>query len=282
MTPGRSTETLDPDVFTALVELTIKQPWLAERGEEFLSISKEFPGDKEFELLVDLVSRFNYVTSSDIRRAGREIVRMVEHVWDLDPTDTVITAKNIDDQNDSSGALSYHMQTIFAGGNKHWIKNNFRSNIKPVLFDGQIKNLILIDDFSGSGKSLNKLLTWIQNNTPTGGVKNVYACFVCCMQATFDKDYPSILKKLHASRSLTRGISDYYTTDLADKVATMQKMESRLVGLPANYHFGYEASEALYACENFNIPNNNFPIFWFRTGGSGRRRVALLPRIERR
>lgn len=281
MTPTRSNVILDEDLFSILVSLTKKQSWLADKGDEFLSLSKECHNTNQFSLIVDLLDRFTYFDGAGIQAAGKEIVHTIESVWDLSPSNTVITAKNIESQNDSSGAMAYMMQGPFSAGNKDWIKGNFRNNIKDVLNDHNVRNLILIDDFSGSGKSLQKLLTWIENTKPKDSEKNVYACFLCAMYATYDQNYPSILKKLFSVKSIGRGISDHYKEDLGEKVATMVEVEKELVGLPHKYRFGFEKTEALYACQNFNIPNNNFPVFWYKATKAGKKRGTLFPRIER-
>lgn len=282
MHPPRSTTVLTEQTFGQIFGLTAKQPWLATKYEEVLSLHNECDSEAKLSLILDLIGRFTYISGDQVELSAAQIRRVIETDWGLDPSDTAISTKNIDDQNDSSVAVHYHMQSQFAAGSKAWSTDNFILKLTEAVENPNIKNIVLIDDFSGSGFSLEKFVRWIEKRADGAKAeKNVYACFFCTMQATWDRDYPASLKKLFSVRTLSKGIADFYKETAPQMTALMKEIESSIPDFPDGYSLGYEASETLYISQGFNMPNNNFPIFWLKSTKNGVARKPLFHRLTK-
>ena len=93
----------------------------------------------------------------------------------------------------------------------------------------------------------------------------------------------AITHPLYSSEWLLKGISETLTGDnliVATKI--MEEMEDLLkprIGRQYLPKFGFERSESLYNYENDNIPNNVFPIFWWKKYKNNRFRVPMFRRI---
>lgn len=282
MSVPRSNAILSGEAFQKIFGLTARQPWLVRKQDELLALHAECTTHEQLELVVDLLDRFNFVDSHETERSAREIVDQVENKWDLDPENTAVVTKNIEEESDSSSAVNYLIQPQFAQAKKKWNKANFYQKLGSALLADHVRDIVIVDDFSGTGNSLYKVLKWVEGKLHESGKnKNVYACFFCVMSSTTGRKYPEVLKGLYSVRTIRRGISDHYNADVDAKIAVMKELEQNLAGLGKDYSLGYEQSEALYVCHNFNMPNNNFPIFWYDKGRSGTPRKPLFYRLTR-
>lgn len=77
---------------------------------------------------------------------------------------------------------------------------------------------------------------------------------------------------------LKKGISDHFEGDqLKENIAAVTNMEKQLdkPKKVKRFSMGFMQSESLYNLADTNIPNNVFPIFWWRylIGGVPRKRI---------
>jgi hypothetical protein len=175
---------------------------------------------------------------------------------------------------------SHLLQLIKAKfANHFWIEDNFISTIGRGRY--KIKdnvNIILFDDFIGTGETINTKFAWMKGHVGRSGASgvNLKLISIACMEEGFDLlksqgiDFftPLVLKK---------GISGYhFNQDALNKKQQMLQLEAKLMDLVLikqrsktksyqlkHYSLGYEQSETLYAIEGMNISDNVFPIFWW-------------------
>lgn len=117
--------------------------------------------------------------------------------------------------------------------------------------------LILVDDYIGSGKTLNKTLLELNKN-PTVGSKFAIVSMVIQDQAKLLLEENNISH--YYSVLLKKGISDNNNSPhLEKKMELMRTIENKIPKV-SRYRLGYEKSEALITL--MRTPNNTFPIFW--------------------
>lgn len=270
---------IDVDTFQKALELIAKKQWLVTKERKLIDLLSECKNRSELNLISDLILRFRYFEGINIEFCLRSIAHQINSVWNLGANNTVIVGKKIEEFSDSSLAVNYMIQPSFASYNG-WSKGSFTKNLENSIFNAKYDNIVIVDDYSGSGLSLNKLCKWTEDKIRSQSRQiNIYACFFCVSQQTISSQHP-ILKELYAVQTINRGISDHFGQNSIE-IDTMKSIEARLKNLPARYEFGFEQTEALYGSQNFNIPNNNFPVFWWDKAASGTRRNAMFARIGR-
>ncbi|MCM1140698.1 MAG: hypothetical protein NC453_19175 [Muribaculum sp.] len=139
------------------------------------------------------------------------------------------------------------------------------NNIKELLciqsFDDT--TLVLVDDFVGSGETIEKAFYDISIRLKVYGKvirKFVVLCIVAMHQAIERLSRSGI--QVYCTHEISRGISDFYSgKDLTNATRIMTEIERKL-NVSDNFKFGYRQSEALVSMER--CPNNTFALF--RTG----------------
>lgn len=281
----RSPMLLNIELFRQLFKLTADLPWLKKKDEPFIKLLEQCKSTRERDLLIDLVSRWHFLDSSHLDDATTNMSNQICEVWKLQATETVITAIADSNKPDGSQALIQALKNKlpFKAG---WKESNFCNTLTGSLQTVKtVSNVVLVDDFTGTGIKLERKLKWYQNklNGLVGGnlSPRIYFCGLACMNIAKPLLDKTTLQEYYSHLWLDRGISDHYSgVSLNEAISDMQRLESDLSNLPAGYSLGYGKSEALYAQEPYNVPNNVFPIFWWNHGTNGTPRVTLFRRSE--
>jgi len=117
--------------------------------------------------------------------------------------------------------------------------------------------LVFVDDFIGSGKTLDSTLTIALENK---SIDNNYSILSTIIQEGTVTELLERKIDVLYGKSAKKGISEYYEDDeLESKVKLMNEIENKIPGVK-NYRFGFEKSEGLATL--MRTPNNTFPIFW--------------------
>ncbi|BDS18792.1 hypothetical protein KAM546c_00530 [Enterobacter roggenkampii] len=145
----------------------------------------------------------------------------------------------------------------------------------------QLKDIILVDEFVGSGKTVIDRVKTIKTQFKNDNIDD-FTIQVKVLASTKQ----GLLKireqgiKITSQLVLNRGISDYYSSPIAEeKIDRMLELEKIL---SAEYNgrerpsLGYGKAEALYYRENTNLPNSVFPIFWWAEYLNKKERETLL------
>ncbi|PHK30940.1 hypothetical protein VF13_39420, partial [Nostoc linckia z16] len=272
----RAESVLSQSTFERIFGLTKKCPWLLGRQKELSSLSSECVSEDELLLVIDLLERFSYVDGPEVARRCAQIRDKIISDWSLSKEDTRIVCKSIEEMTDSSVAVNYFLQQSF--GAVGWKKDNFSKYLSRSIENKNINNIVIVDDFSGTGNSLKELSLWIEKKQELLLNKKFFVCLFCAMEQTFLQDYNGVFSDIFSIEIQKKGISDYNEGDVVRNLFVMSGIEER-IRTSKKYRLGYEGSEALYCTENFNIPNNNFPVFWQTRSGKGSTRSALFGRI---
>lgn len=272
--------------FRLIMEICQKQPWIASKVDKVETlIFSECNKKEQQKLLLDLISRFEHLSHARyiecLRKLGSEIITES----DLLDDNTLIVAMAADSGADSSQYVIVGLRTIMEelGWEKHRFVNAFGKTYQEYKKSNAHKNIILVDEFVGSGQTVSsrvKELKRVFDEKEVSGysirVKVLASTEIAIEKLTADGI--SITSQI----KIKKGISDYYEpSEIHDKINLMLELESNLIetiddkDMPS---LGYGKCESLYCRDDGNVPNNVFPIFWWPQLKDGSRRNRLLIR----
>lgn len=276
---ARSSITVEKDTLATILELVGSRPWLKQKSESLASLLTECSSKEETDLVVHLLSKFRYFDSYTLNAALDTALPEIEEKWELSPEDTVFSTLARDDNLDSGTLfLSAARNRLQSEG---WKKSHFVSKFYAIDFEKEswIKKIVLCDDFTGTGRTLNRKVNWLRKKF--AGIETndceIYFFGLVCMEFSISV-IEKTLDKYHFCELLEKGLSDHFSGDeLTEKVAASSRMEKQLhrPNKVKKFSRGYMQSESLYNLADTNIPNNVFPIFWWRklVGGIPRKRI---------
>ncbi|WP_152455518.1 phosphoribosyltransferase [Roseivivax sp. THAF40] len=281
----RAKETMTRDMFGMLMQLTTQQPWLTRRSEELYDTLAVCDDEGQKNLIVDLISRFHFRSAQQYLEDRRSIASKISRDWKCLPTNTMLIALQDNGCADSSSAAVQQFKGPLAEY-ADWKTHNFISSLREVVDrtkDGS--NIIIVDDFCGSGETISKKVLWLREKLQQAGKSaSLFVAVGSSMEQSKEVICP-LVKDFYSVHWLKKGICDFYSgQDSVNAVKLMESIEEELADRYGNkkikdYAFGWRRSEALCYLEGENPPNNNFPIFWWRKVKPNLDRTALLPRV---
>ncbi len=280
----KSPQLINPEVFTRLRKLFTKIRWLDDLEDKFLEMWNLCSDSHQQDLVIELIHRFSYITSRDVRQCGEAITNHITTQWKADPDRTLIIAFADSNKPDGSQALLQSIKDKFASKDR-WSEENFVNKITAGAY--KLKSgdtAILIDDFVGTGNTAKNRINWLVKQLQT---RHITECKIFMVALAMMEPARTVLDLLpienyFAYLWLRKGISDEYKGDqLVARTQSMTELE-KLLGKSfkkhnlATYHFGFKHSEALFSLEAQNTPNNVFPIFWWPVLNSGKKRNTMF------
>ena len=273
---------LPREEFFRLKNIHDKSPWLAYENVLGLYELWELTDcENHKEMLEFLISRFSYVDSEGVRDACKSIANQIQSVWALSSDNTIITA--ICDNTDPDGS-QYVLQAMKNKFSANWRNSFYNAITNAVHKVGRGYNLVIIDDFIGTGNTVVRKVKYVRNTLEELGIEGV-SIYVCSLAAMNFSGIvvADVVKNSYSYMYLHKGISE-----LAPEVkrgtytAAMHALEAHLYWSSKKrkrYSFGYDKSEALFSLETTNVPNNVFPIFWWPLLNPGVDRSTILRRL---
>lgn len=281
----RSNEHMSRDVFATLLDLTNKQPWLVRRSRQLFDTVGLCATEAEKELLIDLISRFHFRSVQNHLDDLRALAEKIVHDWGCLPENTILVALEDRELADSSAMLVQQLKGPLAELGA-WKTGNFLSQLGEVV--RRAKNgstIVFVDDFCGSGESIQKKVLWLRNELQSAGKEAIIRVAVGSSMNQSKSIIQPVVDDFYSVHWLAKGLDDYYQDkELAEAVATMRGIEDKLGERHgrkklSDYSFGWKQSEALFYLEGGNPPNNNFPVFWWPKLKPAHDRETLLPRV---
>ncbi len=262
---------LTRDHFRLVFDLMKKFPWLLEKEEAVVRLLyQECESEEERSLILELIDRITHLSRVDYSNYIERLAEKIISDLGLSDENSQIVAMACNSQPDSSQLIIYDLKIALS--KKGWFNqkmvNNFQKALRTYKSSPQHKNIVLVDEFVGSGQTL------------LGRVKTIKTQFKCSKIDDYSITAVVLVSTEQGEKivrdngidlftfvSLKKGISDFYSgEDLQLKLDLMRKLEGILaenykgIELPA---LGYGELEALYSREDGNTPNNVFPIFWW-------------------
>lgn len=260
---------ISADALHDMIELFNAQPWTKNRHEELTELWNICISRDQQLLIKDLINNFFIFDYEHEENSCNKFNTQI-HNWGLQPSKTwIVAVANKSEVDGSTAALQKLKNKVLPYEDWH---SRFLPNIPEAA--EKIKNnanVVLFDDFLGTGNKMVRKVEWIKKLLNDKGIKNIN--FFCACFSGMEFGIQHIQKTLgipiFTANSLKRGISERYTGNQLERaVELMKQIEEQLNPNYKNkklseYTFGYKKSEALYYAINDNCPNNVFPIFWW-------------------
>ncbi|MEZ8503455.1 hypothetical protein AB6D08_19280 [Vibrio splendidus] len=275
------------NIFKIIFKLTKKQPWLEDRSEELEKlIFEDCKTAEEQELILELLERFTHVSHKEFSQLTNSLVEDIVTEPNLTDATTQIVAMTGDNSSDSAQFVLYSLKPLF----EKW---KWRQHITVTSFQkayreykkqgGKHSNIILVDEFVGSGKTIIGRVQTLKKLFSDNGIDDISIKVKVIAASSIG------IKKAHECNvdltsflTIEQGISEHYSEgEIAEKLAIMDKLEAILStsyesrNLPK---FGYGGTESLYTRDDGNTPNSVFPIFWWPFFSDDTDRETLLIR----
>lgn len=266
--------------FNSIFDLGLQYDWLITCETGFMELWNSAEDDKnQKKLILYLIHKFLYVDSNKADEFCGMIVRQITDGWGLQPRNTTITAACDNSNPDGSQLMVQKLKNRFPF---YWRESNF-SNSLPVALYGLSSNdnMVICDDFVGTGNTMVRKTEYALEVIRKRKLENVQLYIVSFAAMRFSKH--DIMYPFYSCEWLLKGISETLTGDnLVIATRIMEDMEKILKPNIGNRYlpkFGYKRSESLYNYENDNIPNNVFPIFWWKKYKDNKFRVPMFRHI---
>ncbi|UBM61321.1 hypothetical protein LA303_07775 [Candidatus Sulfidibacterium hydrothermale] len=221
--------------------------------------------EEEINLIIELTHMFQWMSYNDYHNNLRMLLKQVlkESLKNKNQLILFPIIKPTDEDKLKSGHVVMKMIESIKpsiSGFKN-VRLKLFSEFKDIKSDnfqmGKSDYFILVDDYIGSGKTLTKTLSKINEN---GSIRNNYGVLAIAIQKQAKQLFEEKGITIYNSMILKKGISDtYISPELEKKIEIMQKIENKIPKV-SKYRFGYEKSEALISL--MKTPNNTFPVFW--------------------
>ena len=238
--------------------------------------------DSQKQLVSDLLTHFLYL---DEDRYANSLIRIAQYIKSLDlPIQTTaLVAFCHDSKADSSQQLLQELKVVVSTELGSALETINRFDKIQKYYKQGIRHFIAVDEFSGSGQTvLNRFKDFCAWKLEDASIH-------FCLLATMNEAKLLVSDSgcnFYAANVLNKGISDFYATrDIPKMNQAMKDLESGLEPVIketklADYSFGYGHAEALYYKNLGNIPNNVFPIFWWKEYLGKEKRDSLFVRVQ--
>lgn len=274
------------DEYKKLINLYMNQRWLVDKKDALNDLFALGDDQTSKNLIYSLLERFKYISNDSYCLLLNEITDYIINDSGFEKEKIQLLSLTYEDETDSSQKILYDVTNhLYAKGWRN-IKtvNVFGKAIKAYNKLGKTQ-IIAIDEFIGSGKTLRVRHDWISKNI--GGEFEIVYIFV----AGIEQSISELLEEginIICPLQLKKGISEYYNgEELIVKQDKMLDLELKLAQKINDkelytYSFGYGDAQALYSLEenNGNTPNSVFPIFWWLKDKEEKERNTLLSRRE--
>jgi hypothetical protein len=274
----------DRDVFNTVFSLMARQPWLAEKNEALSNmLFEECKCIRTREMLIDVLSNFFYLSNQSYMQSLEALALEVIEEGNIE-TETQFVAMAGGADSDSSHSVLYGLKFFFA---KHGWKlfkgvSSFGAAYKTYTRSGQ-KNIIVVDDFVGSGQTVIGRSAELFRVFKNAGVEDFKISFKVLVSTEFGlaavKEAGIEVTTQHV---IKKAIDDRYPEALASEYRDLMiAFESCLskefngIEMPS---LGYNGAQAAYCREQTNSPNSVFPVFWWPVSRSNEDRLTLLHR----
>lgn len=272
----------DPNEIEEIMVFLDQHSWLKPRVKEFVKLRNFCSNKDQINMIKDLISNFVFLEQNDVYSACEDIKNyLYEHNYNA--TNTIIYCFSDSAETDGSQAFMYSFKNHLP---RHdgWNDINFNNSFLNIQsHNNNFKNIILLDDFIGSGQTAEKRIlkakSYLDKIDP-----NISIAIISLASMEFGINY--LLSKeitVFSPIQIKKGLSDYYIgEELEKRKDMMSELESKLSQkkrFKRFYPFGFEQSEALFSYGWNNIPNNVFPIFWVDETKDGKPRETIFRRI---
>lgn len=280
--------------FEHLTEMYLKHSWLREQVNfvGFEDLWFDYEKNEEKIIIKKLVDNFKYLDQESAELKVKDHLSQLIIDKNLKWNNTIFIGFKKNKFADGSAIFLNFIKPILNEINSSWIEENLFS----YLYDGierikkggfkdvgiDLENVVLIDDFIGTGGTAIKINKLVKEAIEKQSkIINLYMFSMASME-----EGRELIEKSHIEfRScfiLKKGTELAFSKSERDKAKESIRKLERILHEGSDkmklkdFTLGYGESEALYSWNRFNIPNNNYPIFWWhRYLGDGKRKTMF-------
>lgn len=279
---------IPPEAFSDLMDLLERSSWLKYYYNSLIELWNFCDLNDQQQLLKELFLRFSFIDSFQLDEIGKKIAKHICQDLDLKPINTKIVAIADSNKPDGSVAGVQFLKNKFSV-HDNWKEQNFISSITSAAYDAKNNdNIILFDDFIGSGKTINDKLVYFRKTLAERKIriKSLNVISFAAMSFGLIKIKEDSGLDVFTAIELKKGITEFNTPEEAEKKIKLMtdlehKLKPTMKGLKLrDHHLGYGRSEALFQISGYNCPNNLFPIFWWPLDKDSIQRNTLFNRAR--
>lgn len=235
--------------------------------------------EEQKELLYMLLDKFSYVTWELLLEFITDVATFIKKECRGRENEYCVVAMTDDKRPDSGELITYLLKLPLVEELEKGIHMiNRCGQIRHEYNKYKITNFIIVDTFSGSGKTIRN-----RYNANMGDGYEIQFCVMTGMKYALEELRNDGIK-VECIYELEKGISehkDYSEDDKLQALVDMLDLESQLASRIGDrdltaYSLGYGKSESLIAFEKLNTPNNVFPVFWWKKTKDNVRRETLV------
>jgi len=260
------------ETFDIIFQLSKKQPWLNDKTEELkMLIFSECSEENQRKLIIDLIDRFLYLDRNDFAERLDTMAQEIYSEPHLNSSNTQIVAMAADSKPDSSEPILYHLKAQIErlGWGNTCLVNRYNKAYGRYSKNTNLKNIVLVDEFIGSGQTLCQRVRYIESQFNEHNITDftIRAKFVVASEVGYKRALEEGIN-IDAQNIISKGISGYYddsstelNLELMDRLENLLSERDNGKELPK---LGYGQTESLYCRQDGNTPNSVFPIFWWK------------------
>lgn len=274
------------ETFKLMYHLSKAQPWLDDNTDALEELLYETcDSDEKRTLIIELISRFKYISNDCFSALLNKLAHKIVTDPSLTEHNTQIVSISADSNADSGQAVLYGLKYNFEklGWRNHGTANLFGKAYSTYKRNNKYKDIVLVDEFVGSGRTVISRVEEIERVFKSNGVDD-FSIKVKVITST-EMGLQSIRNKgidVESLITINKGISDHYpdekVNDLINIMLELEDILSNTYQQKEMPSLGYGKAESLYTRQQTNTPNSVFPIFWWPFLKDGNERKTILIR----
>ena len=274
-----------------IARIISQRPWLSEKHNELRNLLfVECETDDHRALVSKILCNSMHIDLYTYRNLMKLLADDITKTVS-DPEKTLLVSMTGDRSADSGQhvlyALKYYLAALKWTG--YTTVNQYNHSHKVFKENKETDlNLILVDNFIGSGKTVLSRLAWINQTFNQFGyaIPKIYVKVALCTRTGHDVLINAGIN-LYASQIVEDKLIDNLFNSEKDKyIELMKNIEEKLLklyytkkGKPKTVpSLGYGGAQVAISIEDMNTPNNVFPIFWWQYSSNHKERDVILIR----
>jgi hypothetical protein len=256
---------LSRELVNSLTSLYIDHSWLGEKSNELIELMDFSDSIEQQQVLLKLLRLFEYLTPKRYQDCLATLAAQIHDVWALREENTMLVSSSADEEADSGQVILYDLRTQLT--NRGWrqtVTVNVFGKAQRRIADRP--NVILIDEFLGTGRSLIGRIQELQRHFSARGVAGykIIPCVIAAMEFGKTNVKQTVGYDVYSVKTCQKGISDLFPeAERAGAKDTMLVLEAKLARIFAGStlpSFGDGESESVYGRFGGNCPIENYVI----------------------
>lgn len=219
----------------------------------------EFLTEEEQKICFELLEKFDYYSKQHVNRNLSEMHKELTDIFKIDIEYTIFTILK-DKNGRANSSLEYFLEYIHLNRINKYSKIEDINNIDEELFEN-IKNIVIIDDCIGSGKTFKKYLDKYKNRLVG---KKVYYIIIHAVHDYADKVSNYANENGINVTIVCSNLKNKAFQESTESIKQKFKEISKRRDIPKDYILGEGKVEGLMSFYN-GTPNNTLGIFWCKT-----------------